>query len=128
MKTLKIVNTEIIDNATHVSETGKQQPSEISVLVEIKYDDNDYFLDFQTTTTADYGAFSSSLSPYEGTDSYDDLKEVCGDDFDSVIDAVEEKSECKKMWSEYVDENYKRNTGHFGGMDGNSEVNEMVRV
>lgn len=128
MENLEILGTEIIDNAVYTDqETGKKRPSEISVLVEIEYKSKNYHLDFQTTTTYDAGAFSSSLSPYDQTESYSELEELCVDDFDDLIVKIHEKSECQKIWTDYVDENYDRNLDHYGGMDGNSEINEMVK-
>ena len=127
VETLEILETEIVDNAVYTNpETGTRQPSEISVLVKIEYKCKNYYIDFQTTTTNDYGAFSSSLSPYDGTDSYDELQDACGCDFDSIIDKIYDESNCQKIWSEYVDKNYTRNLGHYGGMDANSEINEMT--
>ncbi len=104
---IKINSTEIIDNC-HSNENSEYQPSEISVLVEFEYKGVPYYLDFQTTTTYDY-AYSSKLSPYSGTDSYNDLEDACGYEFDDIVEKIAEKSKCADKWKTYVDENYERN-------------------
>ena len=124
---LEIISTEIIDNAVNDG-YGNFKISEVSILVELRYLDNIYHLDFQTTTTNDYGAYSSSLAPYDGTDSFDDLKNCFDDedDFYSFVDIIKSESKVQKKWKNYVDEKYNVNDDHFNGMDGNSEINEAT--
>ena len=130
---MEILNTEIIDNAhPQIDEsTGNEfyQPSEISILVEIELDGKNYHLDFQSTTTCDYGAYSSSLAAYDGTDDYDALFDVIDDEvkFNELLAQVKNESNAQKQRDEYVNENYEVDTDYFGGMDANSEVNRAVK-
>lgn len=128
---LRIIETEIIDNTTEIN--GKYQIAEVSVLVKIRFLKKDFYLDFQTSNTSDYGAFSSDLAAYDGTDDYSNLQDFVEetdfltDLFQEILDTVKEKADANKKWDEYVNENYKRNSDHFGGMDANSEINEAVK-
>jgi hypothetical protein len=127
----KIKNTEIIDNSCKNQETGLYQPSEISILVELEMDEKGFYLDFQTTNTQDYGAFSSSLAAYDGTDAYLELEDHCSEneiDFDELLKKVKKESSAQNLWIEYINENYVKNENHYGGSDANSEINEMSKI
>ncbi len=125
----KIKSAEIIDNASYQDEDGNYQPSEISVLVEIEVAGNLYSMDFQTTGTHDYGAYSSDLWPYDGTEDYESLYALFGDDreaeFKGFIETIKTESKCQQIWQNYVNGRYLLSSDHFDGMDANSEVNKM---
>jgi hypothetical protein len=133
---MKILNTEIIDNAVEqerqISETEYEkyiQPSEISVLVKLEHDGKTYFLDYQSTATSDYGAYSSHLKAYGGADDYDKLMCQFDDeeDFYSFLYEVKKESNAQQIRDDYVEENYQVDDGDYGGMDANSEINKAVK-
>lgn len=128
MKEFKITDTEVIDN-TVADHDGNIQPSEISILVEIEINGKPFCLDFQTTNTMDYGAYSSDLWPYDGTDDYSDLEDLFDDDneFADFIENVKTKSNAQAQWHEYVSENFNVRDEHFSGMDANSETNKAIK-
>lgn len=128
----KIINTDVVDNAV-ADHDGNYQPSEISVLVEIEIDRKVYYLDFQTTSTHDYGAYSSDLAPYEGTDSYDALADMFDggtddDQFHGLIAAIKKAADVQQKWTDYITETYIVDDDYFGGMDANSEINRMRKL
>ncbi len=124
----EIKNVEIVDNAVKDPLTGLFQPSEISVLVEFEISDNHFYLDYKTTTTLDYGAYSSNLWPYDGSDSYTDFEEFCrknGLELSEIILEIKREADVQYHWKYHIDEKYVVNDDHYGGMDANSEINEM---
>jgi hypothetical protein len=122
-----IYSTEIIDNCV-ADEHGYYQPSEISITVNFEVADVNYILDFQTTTTHDYGAYSSKLSAYDGNDDYDLLIENLGEDnAQKVLQTVLEKSNAQFIRNEYVSENYTVSDEAPNGIDANSETNKAVK-
>jgi len=123
---MKILKTEVIDNTVQ-DENGLVQPSDISVLVEFEYATKVYELDFQTTSTHDYGAYSSRLAAYDGTGDYERLDTDAGNLIDPVLDLVLEKSKAQEIWQNYINKNYDVNEDHFGGIDGRSKINEAAR-
>ena len=126
---LKITSTEIADNTNLNAETGQYDVSGVSVLVEFTLDNESFTLDFQTSTTSDYGAINSYLLAYDGTDDWDRLEDMIDDDvcFYNWLTEIKIKSDAQAIWNEYIDENYTRNIDHFGGMDANSCFNEMSK-
>lgn len=124
MKSFKIIDTEIIDNTVE-DKDGDIQPSEISVSINIEIDGENYYLDYQTTTTFDYGAYSSELAPYDGTDDYETLKNLFDeeDDFYKLVSDIADAANVQTLWKEYVCEKYDVDENHFNGMDANSEIN-----
>lgn len=125
MKTFKFIETEIFDN-TIQDQDGKIQPSEISVGVHLEIDNKKYCLDFQTTTTRDYGAYSARLASYNENSDHEALSEIYGDDFDEFLIAVEEEAKPQQTWQQYVNENYELDENHFNGLDANSNVNSAL--
>ncbi len=103
------------------------QPGNVSVLVELEFNGDDYFLDFQTSNTSDLGAISSNLTSYDGNSDHEKLQDILGDKFEDFLHEVKKESNVNKVWSDYINEHYVRDDSHFGGMDGNSERNEMKR-
>ncbi len=128
MKDIKIVETEVIDN-THRDENGEYCKSGVSVLVKVEFGGKELYLDFQTTTTQDYGAINSSLWPYDGTEDYDSFIEVCEKtdvDETEMIQKIKEESMAQELWQDFIDEKFITNDDHFGGMDANSEYDKMT--
>ena len=126
MKEFKILETEVVDQA-YPDENDNYPVSGVSVLVKIEIEDDIFYLDFQTSTTMDYGAISSKLRPYDGTTDYDKLADKFEDDilnpeFQDLLDRIEKESRAQELWDEYISENYERDESHYGGMDANSEM------
>lgn len=123
----KVISTEIYDNANK-REDGTIQPSEISVGVTVEVKDKTYFLDYQTTSTHDYGAYSSNLASYDGSGDHIELAESIDDEekMDKLLEQIGEKAGVNKLWQEYMDSNYNIDADHYGGMDANSEVNSAT--
>ena len=128
MKHFKIINTEICDNAVK-DENDNYPISGISVAVTAEIDKKEYCLEFQTSSTMDYGAISSDLE-INDDDTFDELKDLFDDDDDffGLIDAIKDKSQAQKVWREYIEKNYTVDEGHFEGMDANSEINRMKKI
>jgi len=130
-KLVKVLGTEILDHTEeHEDDEGLYvQPSEVSVLVEFEYNERIYKLDFQTTNTSDYGAYSSRLYPYDGTTDYDDFAELF--DWDGeALELIFEKLRSdgvQKIYNEYIAENYILSHDCFNGMHGDSLVNRAMR-
>ena len=125
----KIIETELFDHCIK-NEEGDFLTSGVSVLVTIEIAGKNYVLDFQTSTTQDYGAISTTLYPYDMTDEYDEIAAMFDngsqdDGFFELLDNIKSKSDAQKKWNEYIDENYIRNDEHFGGMDAKSERDDM---
>jgi hypothetical protein len=125
---VKILETEIFDNAMP-DENGCIQPSEISVGVTIEHNGERYTLDFQTTTTHDYGAFSSILESYEGNSDHSNLSDTFEDEeqFNEFLREIKMQANPEQVWKSYVDDNYDCDLGNFGGMDANSEINKATK-
>jgi len=125
----KIINTEICDNA-YKNEHDIFPVSGISVRVDIKIKNKEYGLDFQTSGSLDYGAISSDLRAYDGHDDYDKLADLFNDpgcdQFLKLLDEIEKEAGVQKKWTEYINKKYIVNGGYYGGMDANSEIDEMV--
>ena len=128
---VEIIDTEIMDHKCGPDEDDNYCVSGVSVYVKFKIDDQEYGLDYQTSTTFDYGAISSSIRAYDGTDDYDQLREKFDDDQDddffSLLDEIKTKSNAQKVWNEYIGENYIRNVEHYGGVDADSEIDRMSK-
>ena len=124
---MKVISTEIIDHEIR-DEHDIYRPSGVSVLVEVQVNGRVFFLDYQTTTTFDYGAIFSRLAPYDNGD-YDNLRGIVNDDakFFELIDNIKKDSRAQELWEAYIAENYNKNDDHFGGMDANSEFDEMTK-
>lgn len=124
---IKIIETEIIDNKIK-DENNVFCPSGVSVIVRVELENKTYGLDFQTTNTADYGAISTSLAAYTDSE-YDRLKSDIDDDekLQELMCEIKKKSNVQGIWQKYIDENYIMNDDHFGGMDANSQRDEMTR-
>lgn len=120
-----VIGTEILDFAV-ADEEGNVRPSEISVAVTVEVKGSRYCLDFQTTTTHDYGAYSSKLESYDENDDHCSLEKVVGDDdaFADLLEAIKSEANPESEWRDYVSENYSVSDDDFGGMDANSEVNQ----
>lgn len=122
-----ITDVEIIDNCNE-DEEGNIQPSEISALVGFTFVGEAYSIDFKTTTTSDYGAYSSKLAAYDGSDDYDRFVEAVGDDMaQEILSVVLKESDAQEIRNKYVSENYSVSDESYGGMDGNSETNKATR-
>lgn len=86
-------------------------------------------LSFQTSTTYD-NAVSSILSLNSTTDDFDSLMSYCEDnhlDDELVNDFLKKITNAQKLYDDYVDENYITNQENFGGLDANSEFDELKR-
>ena len=129
MKTgFKILCTGIADNC-QPDNKGSYQPSEVSVVVKLTDKKQQYYLDYQTTTTSDYGAYSSTLRAYDGAVSYAELEEIVGDEdaLQTLIVQIAEAADVQGKWDRYMDSTYQRDTNHFG-MDANSEINSASKI
>ncbi len=113
-----IKDTEIVDQTCE----GDMNRSAISVVVEIEIDSEIFYVDYQTSTTFDAGAVSTSLDAYDGSSDYDEIEEKMGEDF---FEMLLEKSGAQEIYEDYLEENYVLNSEHFGGMDANSEFDEI---
>jgi hypothetical protein len=124
---IKVLNTEIFDNAVK-NEEGEIQPSGVSVGVTILFDDVTYTLDFQTTSTGDYGAYSSTLESYDGNSDHHALEKKVEDEdeFLNLLAEIKIQAEPETVWSDYMNEKYSLSSESFDGMDGNSEVNKAT--
>ncbi len=123
----EIIEKEVFDNSTK-DEFGFYNVAGISVGVRINVEGTEFFIDFQTSETQDYGAISSDLAPNSANDDYDALEKIIGDDnaFHELVEGVKQAANVQHLWASYINERYIVDDGHFGGMDANSEVNRMV--
>ena len=135
IKKIELVENEIVDCASQDLETGKYQPSEIMISLNVKVDNDLFYIQYQTGTTYDYGAINTTLEAYhDGDDSDLNLFKAVGfdlgydnDNFHNFFIDLAEKMGVQECWDKYVKENYECNEDHFGGMDANSSINEMER-
>ena len=123
-----VLETEILDN-TFADEEGNIQPAEISVSVTVMVLEKKYTLDFQTTTTHDYGAYSSTLESYAGNSDHSDLSGLFDDEdaFIEFLAEVKKAAAAESIWNDYANDTYNLNSDHFGGLDANSEINQAVK-
>jgi hypothetical protein len=124
---IAISSTAIIDNCNE-DEEGNFQPSQISVNVNFEVAEKKYSLEFQTTTTHDFGAYSNKLAAYDVDESYDLIVEAFGEaGAMRVIDVVMEKSNAKTIRDDYVSNHYQVQDEAFNGIDANSQINKAIQ-
>mgnify|MGYP000391390544 CR=1 FL=1 len=130
---MNILSTEIIDNTIteekQISDHEPVMPSSISVLVEVAYKEKNYFLEFQSTTTSDYNAYSSTLSAYDESAGWSSLRDKFDneDDFHHFLEEVKQESDAQNIRDEYVENNFNVDDGDFDGVDASSEINRATR-
>lgn len=137
---MKIIKTEIIDNEES-DHNGDYNIAGISVLVTLEYNNKNYTLDYQTSTTHDYGAMSSDLGAYDDDADYpalfDDFnssrntEDIHSDnyyheaekweDFSDFLNEIKELADVNEIWTNYVEENYIRENPAGNFFDANSE-------
>lgn len=129
MKNFKVKNTDIFDFNDYVEDQEDNAwLSYISVCVDVEIDNLDVRLVYQTTGTRDYGAISTSLRAYQDS-GYKDLEELVDDEdeLEELLNSIAKEAQVQKIYDDYVEDNYIRDDNHFGGLDGNSEINECVK-
>ena len=123
---LKIIDTEVHDNS-NADDNGVYDVSGVSVVVEIKYNNTGFYIDYQTSSTHDHGAISSNLKAYnEGLDNLESLF-TDNDRYIEFLKKVWVRAGVQEKWNEYIDGKYTRNDDLCVGMDANSESNEMIK-
>ena len=123
---INTLDTEILDNTTeqHTQEGYKQvQPSEVSVLVEFELsgEAKKYSIEFQTSETSDYGAFSDILCAFHDSELERLFNEYGEDEAEKIIEEVKEISGVQEEWRNYVNEHFiLADDRHCNFIDGNS--------
>ena len=125
----EILKSEIVD---HNENSEQITVCAVEVQVDIEIEGKIYGLLAQTTLTHDYGAISSKLAISKDAGAYDNLlSDLSLNDDDEMVEnlmtSIMLDSNAQHIWNDYIEENYKRDDRHFGGMDANSEINAMTR-
>lgn len=129
-KQLNIKDVQITDDAHADIKTGLFSPASISVFVEIEYKNECYYLDFQSSMTHDYGAYSPTLAAYDGSDDYDRLQVNVANEnrFINLLNRIKLESNAQLIYDEYMKLTYVVNDDYFSGLDANSCINSARAI
>jgi len=122
---LQIMDTNILDlNEVYDYADDECSLSAISIEVDFKLNDELFKLQYQTSTTMDYGAVSSILEVIEDNYDYDDFLDYCDNNTTDYCVAIKElRKKIQSTFDQYVDDNYTKGRSFYDGnyMDANSE-------
>ncbi len=123
MKSIKIVNVEIIDNS--VAAEIAVEISEISVEITIEIDNKELTFQFQTANGSDYNSFNHNLELYISDFVSETATEIITENENLLLC----ESNAQKIWDDYIEENYDWNPHpeNSGFYDANSENRWAVK-
>lgn len=128
---LQIMDTNILDlNEVYDYADDECSLSAISIEVDFKLNDELFKLQYQTSTTMDYGAVSSILEVIEDNYDYDDFLDYCDNNTTDYCVAIKElRKKIQSTFDQYVDDNYTKGRSFYDGnyMDANSEEDLIKR-
>jgi len=127
----QIIDTKIIDlNEEYDYADDECSLSAISIEVEFKLNDELFTLQYQTSTTLDYGAVSSILEVVDNNYEYDAFLDWFDSEINDFCLVIKElRKKVQPTWNKYVDDNYIRGRSFYDGnfMDANSEEDTIKR-